>query len=152
VIGRARIALLVALIAGVVITATEFPLGQLIRGRAEAAQATNQLSQLRAENLALAGEVSALHQPSTVARIAHQEYGLVANGQRSIVVLPSRSTRDTGAGTGSGPLSSTGVPKADLVPTDAIVSPSAGGAGAAKKGAGFWDRVVQRLEFWNASP
>lgn len=147
-IGRARIALLVALIAGIVITATEFPLGQLMRGHAAVADAGHQLSELQARNRALAGEVSSLHRSGTVARLAHQDYGLVAKGQRSIVVLPSRAVR----GTGDSPLSSTGFPKSDLVPSDAIVSPSGGGAGKGKKVAGFWERVLQRLEFWRAVP
>jgi cell division protein FtsB len=152
VIGRARLALLVALVAGIVITATEFPLGQLMHDRAGNAQASYQLSQLQAQNRALASEVSSLHQPGTVARIAHQEYGLVANGQQSIVVLPSPVTGHNRTASESGPLSSTGVPKSDLVPTDAIVSPGARGASKASRTAGFWDRVLKRLEFWNASP
>jgi cell division protein FtsB len=149
-IGRARIVLLAALIAGLVITATEFPLGQLMRGRAEASQASQQLKGLAAENRALAAQVTSLHQSGTVARIAHEEYGLVSKGQRSIVVLPSRSTAHNGSG--SGPLSSTGVPKSDLVPSDAIVSPTSGGTQKVHRGAGFWTRVLHRLEFWRASP
>jgi len=151
-IGRARIALLVALLVGLVITATEFPLGQLMRGRAEVTEAGQQLKRLQAENRALAAEVRSLHQSGTVARIAHQDYGLVDRGQVSVVVLPSaRAARDAGAGSGAGPLSSTGVPKSDLVPSDAIVSPSPG-AGPRRKTAGFWERVLQRLEFWRALP
>jgi hypothetical protein len=152
VIGRARIALLVALIAGIVITATEFPLGQLMRGRAAVATAGQQLSRLQAENRALAAEVSSLHQAGTVARIAHQDYGLVANGQRSVVVLPSSpTTRDPDAGARGSALGSKGFPKSDLVPSDAIVSPS-GSTGNGSKRAGFWERVLQRLEFWRALP
>jgi hypothetical protein len=147
-IGRARIALLVALMAGIVITATEFPLGQLLRGRAAVAGAGHQLSHLQAQNRALAAEVGSLHQSGTVARIAHQDYGLIAKGERSVVVLPSRGAA---AGPGSDPLSSTGIPKSDLVPSDAIVSPGATGAASGKR-PGFWKRVLQRLEFWKALP
>jgi hypothetical protein len=116
------------------------------------ADAGHQLNLLQAQNRALSAEVSSLRQSSTVARIAHQEYGLVGKGERSIVVLPSpTATRDSGAGSGAGPLNSTGVPKSDLVPSDAIVSPSAG-ASHPKKTPDFWERVLQRLEFWRAIP
>ena len=148
-IGRARLVLLLALIAGIVITATEFPLSELMSGRAAVAQAAQQLRALQSQNKALASQVSSLHEGGTVARIAHQDYGLVAKGERSVVVLPSRST---GGSAGAGPLSATTVPKSDLVPSDAIVSSTGGGTGAVHKAAGFWERVVQRLEFWKASP
>jgi cell division protein FtsB len=151
VIGRARIALLLALIAGIVITATEFPLGQLMRGRAEVARATQHLSHLQAQNGALASEVSSLHQSATVARIAHEDYGLIAKGQQSIVVLPSRPAGASST-VGSGPLSATDVPGSDLVPSDAIVSPTGTGASKGHQAVGFWGRVVQRLEFWRAIP
>jgi cell division protein FtsB len=152
VIGRARTALLVAVIAGMVIIATEFPLGQLTRGRAAVADASQQLSLLQAQNRALSAEVTSLRQSSTVARIAHQEYGLVGKGERSIVVLPSSPPAgDSGTGPSAGPLTSTGVPKSDLVPSDAIVSPSAG-TSHPDRTPGFWERVLQRLEFWRAIP
>jgi hypothetical protein len=43
------------------------------------------------------------------------------------------------------------VPKSDLVPTDAIVSGSASGVKPVQQ-PGFWSRLVQRLEFWKATP
>jgi hypothetical protein len=138
----------VALLAGIAIVATEFPLGQLMRGRAALGQTTQQLTQLQAQNRALARQVSDLRQNGTIARIAHQDYGLISRGQRSVVVLPSATTKTGGA---SGPLSTTKVPKSDLVPSDAIVSPSGGRVRAVKR-AGFWSRLVQRLEFWKAVP
>jgi hypothetical protein len=144
--------MLLALIAGIAITATEFPLGQLMRGRADVAHATQQLTQLQGQNRVLASEVSSLHQGGTVARIAHEDYGLVAKGQKSIVVLPSRVAGAQGGPAGAGPLSATGVPKTDLVPSDAIVSPTGPATPKAHKPAGFWERVLQRLEFWRAIP
>ncbi|MGD0081845.1 MAG: septum formation initiator family protein [Acidimicrobiales bacterium] len=147
-IARARIFLLVSFVAGIAIVATEFPLGQLLRQHAAVAQATSQLTELQAENRSLASEVSSLHQPSTVARIAHQDYGLVAKGQRSVVVLPSPSK----SGSSAGPLGSISVPKSDLVPTDSIVSSTPAAASAPAKGEGFWARLLQRFEFWKATP
>jgi hypothetical protein len=104
-----------------------------------------QLSQLQAENRVLAGQVKAMSQPSTVARIAHEEYGLVYKGQQSVVVLPS-STDGSNRG---GPLSSTQVPKSDLFPSDAIVAPGAPPKGGVEQ-KGFWARLLQRIEFWKA--
>ncbi len=144
-IARARLLLVAAFIAGIVIVATEFPLGQLMRGRAAMSEASSQLSRLQAQNRALTAEVVSLHQDATVARIAHAEYGLVSKGQRSVVVLPLPSA-------GSGPLGATTVPRSDLVPTDAIVNPAVGGDGKVVKRVGFWSRLVQRLEFWKAVP
>jgi len=146
VIARARIFLLVSLIAGIAIVATEFPLGQLLRQRAALAQATHQLSALQSENQSLTAQVNSLHQASTVARIAHQDYGLVSKGQRAVVVLPSPSKSGS-----TGPLGTTSVPKSDLVPTDAIVAPTPG-AGRSATGQGFWARLLQRFEFWKAVP
>jgi len=149
VIARARLLVLVALILGAVIIATEFPLGQLLRGRAAVAQASAQLSRLQAQNRALAADVASLHEDATIARIAHANYGLVAEGERSIVVLPSPSA---GAGEGTGPLDSTTVPRSDLVPTDAIVSSTPSRGGEPVKREGYWSRLLQRLEFWKAVP
>jgi cell division protein FtsB len=146
-IARARIFLLVSLIAGVAIVATEFPLGQLLRQRAALGQATQQLSQLQAENRSLAAQVDALHQSSTVARIAHEDYGLVGKGQRAVVVLPSPAK----SGSSAGPLDTNEVPKSDLVPSDAIVAGTGTGPAPAK-GRSFWTRLLQRFEFWKAVP
>jgi hypothetical protein len=144
---RARAVLAVAFIVGIVIIATEFPLGQLMRGRSSLAAATVQLAELKAQNRALAGQLASLHQDATIAGIAHAEYGLVAKGQRAVVVLPT-----PGSSSGSSaPLSASTVPISDLVPTDAIVSPGAAGGVVAKRPS-FWSRLAQRLEFWKAVP
>jgi cell division protein FtsB len=147
VVGRARIVLLLAVVAGIALLTTEFPFAQLVSERSSVAQASLQLSQLQAENRVLAGQVKALSQPSTVARIAHEEYGLVYKGQQSVVVLPS----STDGSHGGGPLSSTYVPKSDLFPSDAIVAPGAPPKGGGVKQKDFWARLLQRIEFWKAA-
>jgi cell division protein FtsB len=144
VIVRARIILAVAFVLGLVIVSSEFPLGQLMSGRAALGQDRLQLRQLDAENRQLSQQLSSLRQPGTIVGIAHAEYGLVTKGEQSIVVLPSPHDRS------ADPLRSTTVPSSDLVPTDAIVSP--GGVPAGGRGAGFWSRLLQRLEFWRAVP
>lgn len=145
-IARARATLAAAVLVGTFVVAAEFPLGQLIRGRGAVAEASAQLDRLQARNRALAAEVVSLHEDSTVARIAHADYGLVAKGERSLVILPSSS-----AAAGSGLLDTTTVPKSDLVPTDAIVT-SSGSGNRPLRQAGFWSRLLQRLEFWKAVP
>jgi Septum formation initiator len=137
----------VSLAVAIVILATQFPLSQLFHGRATLAHASHQLAELQAENRALGGELSSLRSDDTVARIAHEEYGLVLHGERSVVVLPSPGA----TGVASGPLAETTVPRADLVPSDAIVSSTAP-AGPRARTPGFWSRVLGRLEFWKALP
>jgi hypothetical protein len=118
-----------------------------MRSRASLSAATAQLSELKAQDHALDGQLASLHQDATIAGIAHAEYGLVTKGQKAVVVLPSPGASSGG----SAPLSASTVPTSDLVPTDAIVSPSSGG-GVSVKRPGFWSRLAQRLEFWKAVP
>jgi hypothetical protein len=144
VIARARLVLLVAFVVGVVIVATEFPFRQLLDERATVTRSGQQLSKLQTANESLQSVVDSLHQPSSIAGVAHSEYGLVQPGQRAVVVLP-------GGGTGgSGPLSSKRIPNSDIVPTDSIVS-SAGNNAGTRGSSGFWSQLLKRLEFWKAS-
>ena len=145
-IARARLLLLAAFIGGVVIVATEFPFRQLLDERSSVAQGSSQLAQLNADNRALQTQVNDMKQSSTVERIAHEQYGLVQRGQRSVVVLP-------GGGTGStGPLGWQTIPKSDVFPSDSIVSPSGQSGPAPKSSGGYWSRLLSRLEFWKAVP
>lgn len=145
-IARARLLLLVSLVVGIVIVATEFPFRQLLDERASVTRTSQQLRQLDAANRSLQAQVNAMHQPGTISAIAHQQYGLVQLGQRSVVVLP-------GGGTGgSGPLDSKTIPQGDVVPSDAVISPAGGGGVVREKTDGFWGRLLQRLEFWKAVP
>jgi len=147
---RARIALLGALLASAGIVATQFPLNQLLGERTAVRQQSQQLLQLNAENRSLAAQIASLHQPDTIARLAHERYGLVAVGDQSLVVLPSVAGQ---AASASDPLESTLVPKSDLVPSDSLISASgATGSGSVGTPAGFWSKLVQRLEFWKAAP
>ena len=143
-IHRARIVFVAALVVSLVIVATEFPLGQLLHERTVIATTGAELQRLQAANRSLAGQISSLHQPATVGRIAHEEYGLVQKGQSSIVVLPS-----PGDGGGVDPLATSGIPSSNIVPSDALVaSPATTGSGTEQ---GFWSRLLNRLEFWKAA-
>jgi cell division protein FtsB len=147
VIRRARLTLCAAIVLAAVIVAAELPLGQLLQGRAAIAASTAQLQQLQAEDASLAAEVQALGQPGTIARIAHQQYGLVRPGQEAFVVLPGPSSD----GTLAGPLSGAMVPKADIMPSDQVIDGLGSGADAPAAplpGAGLARQFLDRLEFW----
>jgi hypothetical protein len=146
-IRRARLFFFAALLIAVVVLVANFPLGALVQGRSAVRADSAQLVALQAENRALSSQVRALHDPATIGRIAHEEYGLVTLGQRSIVVLPgpagsSSSTPD--------PLADNPIPSSDLLPSDAILGPSARAAQPLVHEPGFWHRVLDSLEFWHS--
>ncbi len=149
VLGRARIVVLLALTASIVIVATEFPFSELMGERASVARGTAQLSLLQAQDRVLASQVKEMSQPATIERIAHEEYGLISKGERSVVVLPSAAD----AAGGPSPLRVSVVPRADLFPSDAIVAQGESGASvpAAKEHESFLSRLLKRIEFWKAS-
>ena len=146
-IQRARLFFFVALLIAVVILVGNFPLGALVRERSTVRTESAQLAALQAANRTLWSQVRALHDPATVAQIAHEQYSLVAPGQRSVVVLPgaagsSSSTPD--------PLANNPVPASDLLPSDAILDPGVQAAPSPEHEPGFWRRVLDTLEFWHS--
>ena len=147
-IQRARLFFLVALLLAVVILVGNFPLGALVRERSTVRTESAQLAALQATNRTLSSQVRALHDPATVAQIAHEQYGLVAPGQRSVVVLPGA------AGSSSSsipdPLANNPVPASDLLPSDAILDPGVQAARSPAHEPGFWRRVLDTLEFWHS--
>jgi cell division protein FtsB len=146
-IRRARLFFLVALLLAAGILVANFPLGTLLQGRSTAQGEASRLAALRLENRTLASEVRALDDPATVGEIAHEEYGLVTPGQRSIVVLPAAA----GAGSAArDPLANNPVPSSDLLPSDAILDPGTPVAPPPSHGPGFWHRVLGDLEFWHS--
>lgn len=151
---RARIFFLAAVLLAGVLLLTEVPITDVVHARAAAADVTTALAKIRAENKALEAQVHDLKQGSTIEQIAHQEYGLVESGQRSVVVMPGGGATGSVGGHGStgtsAPLGETTIPKSDVVPSDSQLS-QVGGGSVARGGASFWERVVQRLEFWKAS-
>ena len=99
----------------------QFSLGALVQGRTTLRTDTTQLMALQAENRALSAQVKALHDPASIGRIAHEEYGLIAPGQRSIVVLPGANGSSGGT---PDPLADNPIPSSDLLPSDAILGPT----------------------------
>jgi len=147
VIKRARLFFFLALLIALVVLVANFPLGSLVEGRSAVRADTAQLAALQAENRALSSEVRALHDPATVGRIAHSEYGLVTPGQRSVVVLPGAAGSSSSA---PDPLSDNPIPSSDLLPSDAILGPSARLAQPPVHEPSFWHRVIATLEFWHS--
>ena len=146
-IGRARLFFFVALLIAVAILVTNFPLGALVQGRSALRADSAQLLALQAENQVLSSQVRALHDPATVSRIAHEQYGLITPGQRSIVVLPGPAGSPSSM---PDPLANNPIPSSDLLPSDAILGPSARVAQPPVREPGFWHRVLDSLEFWHS--
>lgn len=148
---RARLSLLAAVGLASALLVLELPMGELLHQRGQLAAVSGQLARLQATNRALAGDVASLRQSSTVAAIAHAEYGLVRPGQRAYAVLASGAGA-TGAVAPA--LVQRAVPKVDLVVPAAgfLGSGTAGLAAASADGTStvgsLWTRALDRLEFW----
>lgn len=154
---RARIVFVVAVVLAAIVLLTEFPVSSLVSARAASASAAAELSKVQSENKALASQVHDLKEGSTIEQVAHEEYGLVEPGQQSVVVMPgATSSTSTRGGASSrtnatAPLGSSTIPKSDLVPSDAPLSPvneQQGAGTSATAASSFWKRVLERLEFW----
>lgn len=146
-IHRARLLLVAAAGLSLAIVVVELPLSTLVHQRSAIAAASERLGAVQTENGRLAGQVASLSKPSTVAAIAHGEYGLVKPGQIAYTILPPRGRGAPGA-LAAGP-----VPREDLVPPTASPYGSAPAAGvAARRGPqpGLWNRVLDRLAFWRS--
>jgi cell division protein FtsB len=140
---RARLALVAALLFSAALVAAEFPLSMLLHQRSELALVASQVSTLQQRNSGLQGDVAALSQDSTIAEIAHEEYGLVSPGQLAYAILP-------GAGSASAnSLAVEEIPPRDLVATANALTPSP--RPVAVKGPGLWGRFISHLEFWRSA-
>jgi cell division protein FtsB len=143
---RARMVFIIAVVFAIGAIAVEFPLSELLRQRSELAGLATQLQAVDSHNAVLRSDIASLSQPSTIASIAHQDYGLVRPGQRSYVILPG-----PGSSAIADPLAMGAIPAADLVaaPTSAsVVTPPAPAPAPAPLKGSFWTRVANRLEFW----
>jgi len=125
----------------VVIVVAWFPARELVRQHEELSAANSQLSLIAQRNASLSADISALSAKSTIAAIAHEEYGLVRRGQTSYVILPA-----AGSAAADGELTAPSIPPQDLIEAPAGSPrsiPAASGAGGA-----FWSRFANHLEFW----
>ena len=141
---RARLGLLVAVIAAGTFVGLEFPIGELMHQRAEISLTASQLRALTAADRSLAGQVTSLRSASGIEHVAHAQYGLVYPGQTAYVVLPFSGDSDLGD-----PLAEHPIPASDIAPAAPTAVAGAGrGTAAGRAGEGLWQRVVARLEFW----
>jgi cell division protein FtsB len=150
---RARLAFVAAVLAGACILIAELPLGQLVQARASVSRTSYDLAKLENENRTLSRQIEELKQGSLVEQIAHEDYGLVLPGERSVVIMPGGGAgrSDTGAAAGeSQPLGSTTIPKSDIVPSDAVLSPQTTTGDNSSSGS-YWHRLLERFEFWKAA-
>ena len=138
---RARLLLIGALVLAVAIVTLEFPLSELMHQRSALSAASAELSSVRARNAQVTAEIASLHKSSTIAAIAHEEYGLVEPGQRSYVILPA-ATKASPSG-----IAPASVPIEDLVAPPVNLLESTKQAGT-PHGPSLVSRFVSRLEFW----
>jgi cell division protein FtsB len=132
-----------AALCAVVIVVAWFPARELIRQHDELGAVNGQLATLAKRNASLADDISALSSNSTIAAIAHEQYGLIRRGQTSYVILPG-----VGSAASNGALTTTSIAPQDLIaaPIDEPRAPSIGNVHA---GTGsFWTRFSGHLEFW----
>jgi hypothetical protein len=141
---RARLAVLCAVVLGVGALVVEFPLSELVHQRGQLVSVSGQLATVDAHNAQLRADVSSLSHAATIAAVAHEEYGLIAPGQESFVILPQTGAKSPD------PLSVGEIPISDLVAAppppattnDPVAAPAPPPAGS------LWSRTVSRLEFW----
>ena len=140
-IRRARLSLLAATGLASAILAFEVPFGEIAHQNDELVTVTGQLARVRSLDQQLASEVSSLRQSSTIAAMAHGEYGLVRPGQQAYALLDSG-----GASHGAVPsLVQHRIVQSDLVvpSVDALAQPVARSSSGS-----LWSRVVGHLAFW----
>jgi cell division protein FtsB len=138
-----RWVLLGAALCAAVIVLAWFPARELIRQHDELGAVNGQLTTLAKRNASLSADITALSSNSTIAAIAHEQYGLVRRGQTSYVILPA-----VGSAAANGALTTASIAPQDLIAAP-IDEPRATTTGSAAAGAGsFWSRFSSHLEFW----
>jgi hypothetical protein len=141
------LALGVAASAGIL--AAWFPTSSLLHQRAALAAASVQLGQLRRQNAALRHEEEQLRTPTTLGRIAQEQYDLVPPGDQAYQVLPA-----PGSGSLDGTLGPGSTPGAPRGPDGAAGATgehsrrSSGPSGTSGTSGGMLSRMLQTLEFW----
>jgi cell division protein FtsB len=162
---RARLLLAGSVVVSAVVLFAWFPATSLLSQRSSLRSSQAQLSNLHAQDAALAQEKKNLDKPDEIGRIAREQYQLVSPGQHSYQVLPPTGASGAKAPYAGDPGSSGPVvPSAaselppGAVTTTTTTAPSAAGSSTAPSkgqskaqapsGVGFLTRVAQTLEFW----
>jgi cell division protein FtsB len=163
-VGRARLALVGALVVAAVVLFAWFPAGSLLSQRSDLSGTQAELGALHQQDSALAQESKDLSDAGEIGRIAREQYQLVSPGQQAYEVLPAPS--GTSAGTpyagdpgSDGPVTPsaaselppgglTSTTTATPAPTSHAHSDGTHPAATTTSSGGFVDRVMQSLEFW----
>lgn len=165
-----------AVLFAAIVLLSALPWSTLLNQHAQLSSATAELTELQAENRALAAQARQLANISTQDALARQDYGLVHPGQTAYDILPAPgSTPSDSTESGHVPLNEAPVAPGshrsqELLGVGVVSSTSSGAAagtasGASRRGAGagaqgtspaasldtggFWSRVAHTLEFWN---
>ncbi|HEX4126398.1 MAG TPA: septum formation initiator family protein [Acidimicrobiales bacterium] len=166
-LGRARLALVGAIVASAIVLFAWFPAGSLLSQRSTLHGTEAQLNALHAEDSALAQENKNLSDAGEIGRIAREQYQLVSPGQQAYEVLPPSGA--TAAGTpyagdpgSDGPVTPSATPElppggvttttttepgAAPVPAHAPAAATHPSSTSTSSG-GFVSRMVHALEFW----
>ncbi len=146
-----------SVVVAVVVLVAWFPAGSLMAQRQTLAETSSSLSQLLAQDRALRTESKKLSTSSEIARLARQQFGLVAPGQLAYQVLVP-----PGSGGGTDPYAGDPGNTALVSPSAAPelppgsvassgqrqqVATSTGRAGSSSS-PGLFGRVLRTLEFW----
>lgn len=146
---RARVSLVAGIGLATAVLVLELPLGEMARQQGQLALASHELARLRATDATLTGDVGSLRQATTVAAIAHADYGLVGAGQRAYAVV---ATGGSSSGVTAPALRQQSIPRVDLVfPSAASLGlgpPSGASVDGTTTSGSLWNRVLDRLEFW----
>jgi cell division protein FtsB len=138
---RNRLVLAVAVVASAAIVGAWFPVSALLHQREQLTAAAAQLHRLDGQNAALRHQEKQLRTPTTLGRIAQEQYDLVPPGDQAYQVLPP-----SGSGSSDGALAPTGARATGESGPGSSRASSSGSAGATA--GGFFRRVLQTLEFW----
>jgi cell division protein FtsB len=155
---RAVAALIASVAVSAVILVAWLPAGALLTQRRTLSTASATLGQLRAEDAALRHEAKNLSNPAEIARIARQQYQLIAPGEQAYQILPppGKGGGDTDPYSGDPANSPLVSPSgAAELPPGVVAghgsSPSAtstGTRGTTGFPSGLVTRVLDTLEFW----
>jgi cell division protein FtsB len=160
-VGRARLALIGAIVAAAVVLFAWFPAGSLLSQRANLRGTETELSALHKQDAALAQEKKNLSDAGEIGRIAREQYQLVSPGQQAYEVLPPSGA--TAAGTpyagdpgSDGPVTPSATPElppggvtTTTTPTTSTTRPDGTHAAVGPTSSGgLVSRMVHALEFW----
>lgn len=120
-----------------------FPVSTLLHQRGQLAAASTELNKLHRENATLHHQETQLRTPSTLGRIAQQQYGLVPPGDQAYQVLPP-----SGSGSADGTLGPTASGDSGNGHHGGTSTGASGTAGSSGRSGSFLGRVLQTLEFW----